>query len=173
MALLAAGVLASGGATADLNAGFTPAIIQLGAAARLDYTIVADGEVGRRGLGFSAELPAGLALADPALNQISCPGFVEAPAGGDTLVISELSLAAGQSCQISVHVEALAAGNYSVTSSELSGAGAPDPPATAELQVVVNQALLGITYSQASARWGTGCGSAMSWTTPRAAFFLT
>ncbi len=121
---------------------FSPAAVGQGGVSRLTFTIdngVNGIEVGS--LAFDDAFPAGLVVAPEPNANDSCGGTLTAAAGTSTVSLSSGSVAAGQTCTLSVDVQALRAGALA----NLSGALASDLPVTAPgaaATLTVNEVLL-------------------------------
>jgi uncharacterized repeat protein (TIGR01451 family) len=84
------------------------------------------------GVGFTDTLPLGLVVA-PAFWAATCGGSVSAPAGSDTISLSNGTIAANSICSVQVDVQGVAAGpqvNTVAATSNEGGQGATSGPAT-------------------------------------------
>ncbi len=116
---------------------FSPATVDPGVVSTLTYTIDNTAnliDVG--GLAFTDDFPAGLAVAPTPNASTTCGGTFAPAEAATSLVFSGGSVAAGQSCTLSVDVEALRAGTLTGTSGVLTSDLPDDAPgASATLTV--------------------------------------
>ncbi len=122
---------------------FSPDTVDPGEVSTLTFTIDNGANLIDVGsLAFTDNFPNGMIVADTPDESTTCgDGAVSAPAGGDTVSLSGGTVAAGQSCTISVRVQALRAGALENVSGDLTS----DLPVTtpgASAMLTVNEAPL-------------------------------
>jgi uncharacterized repeat protein (TIGR01451 family) len=126
---------ASGSAVAALQAlvppsiaaAFAPASVQISANSVLTFTITnANAAVPLSAVSFTDAYPANLVNANPAVPAVAntCGGALTASPGGASITLAGGAVAAAGSCTISVPVTSAIAGNYAITTSNVSDAAA-------------------------------------------------
>ena len=135
---------------------FSPDTVDPGGVSTLTFTI--DNEANAIAVGslaFTDAFPEGLAVAGPPNAATTCGGTFAPAASATSLDFSGGSVAAGQSCTLSVDVRALVAGTLTGTSGELTSdlpVAAPGASATLE----VNEAPLSVSLSFEPTEIGAG-----------------
>ncbi len=126
---------------------FSPATVDPGGISRLTFTIDnAANLIDVGGLAFDDDFPAGLAVAATSNASTTCGGTFAPAASATSLAFTGGSVAAGQSCTLSVDVQALQAGTLTGTSGDLTS----DLPVTApgaSATLTVNEAPLSVSVA--------------------------
>ena len=117
---------------------FAPQAISTGGVSRLTFTIDNSASfLDATSLAFTDVLPAGVVVADPANPSSTCTGgTLGAVPGSDTVSYSGGSVAAGETCAISVDVTCATPGTYPNTSGDLTSSLGNSGSASATLTVV-------------------------------------
>ena len=126
---------------------FSPATVDPGGVSRLTYRIDnAANLIDVGGLAFTDDFPDGLAVADTPDATTTCGGTFAPAASATSLAFSDGSVAAGETCTLSVAVQALRAGALTSTSGALtSDLPVVTPGATAT--PMVNEVPLSVSMS--------------------------
>ena len=150
-------MLAAGSASAQpgFSKAFDVPSIAPGAISTLVFTIDnSDGGSPVTDLAFVDVFPAGTTVATPSQASTSCSGgrnvpepTLSAPEGGDTVALSEATLAPGQTCTVRVNVTAATAGIYANVSGDLTSSAGNSGPAAADLEVVASRPGFTKTFS--------------------------
>jgi len=125
---------------------FSPSTIAAGGTSQLTFTIANPANTSQptlTPLGFTDALPTGLTLADSTVSDngncgtpsVTDSGGGALAAGGTSVKASDISLAVGATCTITVHVTAAAGGSYTNDNSDLSTSVNLVPDANATLTV--------------------------------------
>ncbi|MDI5973279.1 choice-of-anchor P family protein [Streptomyces sp. SL13] len=117
-------------ATPQLDVGLSPSSVPVGAPATLTFTVTNTDELAAKdGWSFTAQLPAGLSLADGSTTD--CGGGTLTAGPGGALAVSG-DLAAGQaSCVVTAHVTSLTPGSYQVCGANITDRVGLDAPGCA------------------------------------------
>ena len=131
---------------------FTPNTVLVGASSTLSLVITNPNPIPLSALAFTDTFPAGLAVAGAPNAVNGCGGTFSASAGATSIALSGGSLAANQSCTLSVDVSSAAASAYSntsggVSSFETGAAGAPSNTAVLTVNAPAGVQLSGFVYS--------------------------
>ncbi len=134
---------------------FTPSTVLVGESSTLSLVITNPNPVPLSALAFTDAFPAGLVVASTPNAVNGCGGTFSAAAGATSIALSGGSLAANQSCTLSVAVGSAAAGDYSNTSGGVSSfatgtAGAPSNTAVLTVNAPGGVQLSGNVYSDAN-----------------------
>jgi uncharacterized repeat protein (TIGR01451 family) len=120
-----------------LSKSFAPAAIAIGGTSTLSFIIDNNGSsLPASGLSFTDNLPAGMAIADPANASTTCTGgTLTAVPGAGVISYSGGTVAAGNSCTVSVNVTVVAPGTYNNTTGNLTSSLGISGSAADTLQV--------------------------------------
>jgi len=134
--------------TPGFTKAFNPATVDLGVVSTLTFTIGnADNLIDVGSLAFTDTFPAGMVVAAPADAATTCgDGVVSATVGGDRVSLDAGSVEAGQSCTISVNIQALRSGALENISGDLTS-DLPDAAPGAEATLTVNQVPLSVSIA--------------------------
>lgn len=136
---------------------FTDSPVRLGGQTTLTYTIENQSQNEAQGISFSDDLSPGIVVASTPNIVNNCPGStLTATAGSQTITFTGATLAAGQSCVISVDVVGLVAGRNISISSDISsnfpgGNPVPSGRACGALEVIPSEDLADISFSKSFA----------------------
>ena len=126
---------------------FDPATVDPGGVSTLTFTIDnSDNLIDIGSLAFTDAFPEGMAVADSPNAETTCGGTFAPAASAPSLAFTGGSVAAGQSCTLSVEVQALRSGMLENTSGELSS-DLPVATPGAVATLAVNDAPLSVTLS--------------------------
>ena len=134
---------------------FTPSTVLVGGTSTLSLVITNPNPIGLTALAFTDTFPAGLAVASTPNAGNGCAGTFSAAAGAGSVSLSGGSMAANQSCTLSVDVSSAAAGAYSNTSGgvasfETGAATAPSNTAVLTVNTASGVQIEGYVYSDAN-----------------------
>ena len=141
---------------------FSPDMVDAGGISKLTFTIDNGANlIDVRSLAFDNDLPDGLVLAGTSTS--TCGGVVSVRTGGTTLALNAGTVPAGESCTVSVDVQALRAGALDNLSGELtSDLPVSTPGAAATL--TVNPVPLSVSTAFTPATIGQGGVSRLTYT---------
>ena len=122
----------------------SPVSIQTGSTTTLTYVLTNPNSVTLTDLGLSDALPVGLRLAGNPGATNTCGGTLTAVAGGATVALAGVSLAAGASCTVSVVVQGVAIGTWYNTVAVTALSGGAGNTATAAVTVFANVPTIGV-----------------------------
>jgi hypothetical protein len=122
----------------------SPVSIQTGSTTTLTYVLTNPNSVTLTDLGLSDALPVGLRLAGNPGATNTCGGTLTAVAGGATVALAGVSLAAGASCTVSVVVQGVAIGTWYNTVAVTALGGGAGNTATAAVTVFANVPTIGV-----------------------------
>jgi uncharacterized repeat protein (TIGR01451 family) len=142
--LLRSGLKVADPATADLvieppptfAKAFMPDAILAGGVSTLRFTIDNTASaLGSSSLGFTDNLPAGVAVATPSVTSNTCGGTLTADAGAGTINLAGGSVGAGASCTIDVSVSSIVSGAHVNVTGDLTSSSGDSGTATDTLTV--------------------------------------
>ena len=134
---------------------FTPTTVLVGESSTLSLVITNPNPIPLTALAFTDPFPAGLVVTGAPNAVNGCGGSFSAPAGAASISLSGGSMAANQSCTLSVAVNSATAGDYSNTSGGVSSfatgtAGSPSNAAVLTVNAPGGVQLSGFVYSDAN-----------------------
>lgn len=144
----------SSGPALGFTKSFAQSPVRLGGQTTLTYTIQNQSQTDAEGISFSDDLSPGIVVASQPNIVNNCPGAtLTAIAGSQSITFSGATLAAGQTCVISLDVVGLVAGRSISISSDISSnfaGGNPTPSGRAcgALDVIPSEDLADITFSK-------------------------
>ncbi len=143
---------------------FTPSTIDQGGISTLSYTLSNGAAIAAAEVSLTDTLPADMVVADVPSAQTSCGGTLTAAAGGSDVSWSGGTLAAGETCTLSVDVTSPVTGSYTNPTESLTSSLGTSTPATATLSVNAAEARAFKTADRRNAVFGEMVNFVMSFT---------
>ncbi|MDB4423681.1 hypothetical protein N9288_01445, partial [bacterium] len=125
----------------------SPEAVGVGSCAELTFEVQNNSGNSVNDLAFTVNLPAGVALSNPANPVSDCGGIFNAVDGGSTITLSGGSLGANATCSASVGVTLLAEGPFNIISGDLTSDAGNSGTASASIGIPTTGPALGFTKS--------------------------
>lgn len=125
----------------------SPATVGVGSCSELTFEVQNNSAVVVNDLAFDLNLPAGVALTNPAYAISDCGGAFVVSDGGNTIALSGGSVGANSTCSATVGITLLAEGPFDLTTGDLTSNAGNSGSATASIGIPLTGPSLGFSKS--------------------------